>query len=732
MKRKAQKWLSLLLAVCMMLGCLPVLLFGATAEEAAGKDYDQAAVGDLLYTVDFSGKDGMFKKDTSVNCNTIKNLQLTDNGHKITFADKATGAGSYYVGSVESYKLSGHVYTVDFYLETSNGDRVGSFMIHDGSRMAFTTLTNNTNSGSLNYNGNSGRNATFTFDRKVDTQNNRRQYFRYVIDGTTMNIHIYALDKNDKYALHGSYEIKYQNSYFKNYLYLGMHSWDILTGTDMVALGDVKIYKGDLSDQTYKNKYDSASTGDVLYSADFRAENQSGFRWGSFCNSFGTHTISEDGASITLDTIEIDTNNGQRYSAWLPDSQLSSHGNYTYEFFVSSNPTKTDENGNSVSGTNPRMSINVLGLEGSNCIGFSFFDTGSEFCYGGNFVNTADKEKELSNWGVIAKVENGKAHLNPDTSDPSKPNVKIEFDIIKKTATCYVLDATTQSFVKTKSLTYTQNATCVTSKKTDNMWAPLVFVYCYNTRTNAMLKDFKVVKGLSVSGQESSLVELVIDGKFKQLTLSDSLVLPAIPDKDFYQTIGYTLNDGTTIKEVKDLPLKSGYNLVELTTKYEAIPVKGTVELRGVQSSKTLNEDETTNVRFVAVIDSLDFAKVGFLVAVRWKDADGVIHGEDWDTLDRSTTSVNTSVIAENGCGQKTATSLGGKYVYTLAIDNVPAGENVQVEFTVAPYTLANGVADDQDNYTPGEGGIDGTYTIVFVNGQYREDILSIGDSTAG
>ena len=297
----------------------------------------------------------------------------------------------------------------------------------------------------------------------------------------------------------------------------------------------------------------------------------------------------------------------------------------------------------------------------------------------------------MSGWGIKTAVY---ADAEPDTSDPSKPNVKIEFDTLSKTVTCYIFDADTQTFIKAKSLsvsTSMNRGSSDTNKNIVKQWNPLIYVYAYNNYTNAMLKDFKVLKGLTASGEGSVLMDLAIDGKAGTLQfVTDSTVLPSIKEKDFY-TGAYILSDGTAVSAVADLHLTAGYNRVELTTVYTPVAIpEGFVDLRGVQSGQ--NPTTTTTVRLVGIVNTLDFAKVGFLVAATYKDANGVIHYGN-AAVDLSTVCVNSSIMAGDN-EAVTAAELGGEYIYALSIKNVPVGEGVQVDFTVIPYSIAEGAEE--------------------------------------
>ena len=702
MKHHTKRILSLLLAACMMLGLLPALALTSWAEgETAGKDYDTAADGEQLYIVDFSGEDGMFTEDTGVPHNAVKDFAISEDGHRVTFSDKAA-IGSYYVGWLYDYPIAGHVYTIDFYLESTNlsSIRCGSFMVHDGSRMSMNLKNNSNNTVSINYNGSTGRDSSFKVDRKIDAENGNRQYFRYVVDGNRMCIDIFALDTNGEYSLLVTYLMAYLNTSFHNALYVGLHNWDAIGADAHAAIGDVTIYKGDLERDEYRDQYDAAENGEILYQADFREDNTAGFQWGSFRGNSGDYTPSEDGSSVTLATNDKSTEH--IYNSWLPNRRINSYGNYTYEFFITSNPST----GEGITKTNSRVSLSVLGFSGNNTVGFSFFDAASEFCYGGNFA--AANNTTYKDWSVEAKVYED---IDPDTSDPSKSNVKIEFDTLAKTITCYVLDAETQTFVRAKSLSFSPSVRCTSG--TARILNPLVYVYAYNNYTNAMLKDFKVVKGLSVSGGDSApLLELVIDGNAQPLQFVNADTrLPAIAEKDYYTAV-YQLADGTVVTDASDLELTPGYNRVELTTVYTPEPItNGKVQVRAVQTLEAPTEGVTA-VRFAAILNDLSVDEVGFLVYALYKDSAGTIHSGT-GSIDLKTATVWTSIV---GSGVTvTAEELGGSYVYALSVNNVPMGEGVQVDFYVTPYS----VTDDVMTY--------GDMAIVsIVNGEYAENAVPL------
>lgn len=123
------------------------------------------------------------------------------------------------------------------------------------------------------------------------------------------------------------------------------------------------------------------------------------------------------------------------------------------------------------------------------------------------------------------------------------------------------------------------------------------------------------------------------------------------------------------------------------------------VRVVGVQEAVSAGAT-ATSLRFVGAVDSLNFARVGFLIAARWRDADGAIHIGS-QTVDKWTTSVYTSVLANgaDGCRAVTAAELGATYIFALSVLEVPIGADVQVDFTVTPYSLAADLSPVEDNY---------------------------------
>ena len=519
-----------------------------------------------------------------------------------------------------------------------------------------------------------------------------------MIDGVNLNARFYVLDTNDVYSLLA--EVAIDPLAGHNYLAIGLYNWDALEGDNYVAVGDVEIRKGDefaTGEKTaYQLKYDSLEDGDVLYEVDFRSDNKNGFDWGSHraTSGLGTDAISEDGTTLTL-------NNGgataQVYSAYLPDREAVKYGCITYEFFV-----KSDK----------RTGINILGTTGNRAVGFSYFNTtpANLFMSGAGWVT-----KTVTGIDNRCKaITVGTAQQTPNTDDETKPNVKIEINPFTATATNYILNDEGE-FVPTAIINYGGGTHYA-----------IVYPYAWDANTNAVFKNIRIVKGLSVSGKGDSLVDVRVDGEYQTVTpqywsenpaihaavngmssVPEVSELPELPElsKPNYLPGVYQLPDGTVLESINDLTFEPGYNLIDLVTVYTPEPItNGKVQVRAVQTLEAPTEGVTA-VRFAAILNDLSVDEVGFLVYAVYKDSAGTIHGVK-GSIDLKTATVWTSIVG--GGVTVTAEELGGSYVYALAINNVPMGEGVQVDFYVTPYSVTDGVMTNGD-----------MATVSIVNGEY-------------
>ena len=180
MKHHTKRILSLLLAACMMLGLLPALALTSWAEGETAVAYDDAADGDLLYTVNF-GFDDVY---TIHVVDTTATATVSEDGHKLTFSNKEESDATYYGGFLNDYRIVGNVYTISYYTETTSlSIRSTVQLFNEGTRIGLSNKSGTTNTMTIVTNGTTGENIPYTVERKVDAENSNRQFYKVVIDG---------------------------------------------------------------------------------------------------------------------------------------------------------------------------------------------------------------------------------------------------------------------------------------------------------------------------------------------------------------------------------------------------------------------------------------------------------------------------------------------------------------------------------------------------------------------
>lgn len=110
-----------------------------------------------------------------------------------------------------------------------------------------------------------------------------------------------------------------------------------------------------------------------------------------------------------------------------------------------------------------------------------------------------------------------------------------------------------------------------------------------------------------------------------------------------------------------------------------------TPTLIGYQDSyASASEGGTYSARFLATLPTVEgLQKVGFTVTPKTETATGEAVDIEGNTVYDSVTALDATV---------TAISMGGKYVYALVINGIPADAHGAVEYTVTPYVIdANG-----------------------------------------
>ncbi len=132
--------------------------------------------------------------------------------------------------------------------------------------------------------------------------------------------------------------------------------------------------------------------------------------------------------------------------------------------------------------------------------------------------------------------------------------------------------------------------------------------------------------------------------------------------------------------------------------------VLATPKLAGIQMGKA--ENGRFSVRLVATLDSLQYQYIGFNI----EPTENV--GRKWCEH------VYTKLTATDAGGSQievSAAELGGKYVYAIAVANIPASGNVVL--TVTPFAVDKNAVDEENNPVEYLGD---AFTLTFVDGVFQ------------
>lgn len=504
MKKTNISFICIVMSLCMIICSCPLVAYATTnsiaplSAENGAKAYDTANNGDVLYTVNFN-YDNTFVTNKSGNAGTVS-ITDTDKGTgaKLTLSNKTANA-AYYGGNLTSYPITNHVYTISYYIENTNTKniRIGAQFINvNGTansslkfRMGINTAKEDISDGKLMNmhlveNGSVTRTLT-SVERLVDVTKNNRQYFKAVIDGVNNCVAFYTLGVNESYELLHRYKIMSLNY---DYLSIGLYTYDSITETDSISIGDVEIAKGSFVENDYRNRYDNAEYGDTLYDVDFEKLIAGKDGWSYMLNNTGVPGSTQN--SLTLNN---ESATAQYVAVYHPDMNAHNYGSYTYEFYVDSDN---------------RTGLSVLGAYTAGgsfyATGFSYFNSGANmFTKVNGWTNSEDTALSAAPYNCSVTVYS--QQQSPKTGTDIACNVKIEFDTTAKTVTNYIL--TEKGFTKTASIDYSNSPL-----------SPVLYFYAYNGNTNATFSNLKIRKGLTVAFTDSvDMVDMqvgtVTDGK---------------------------------------------------------------------------------------------------------------------------------------------------------------------------------------------------------------------------
>ena len=717
MKRKLKFFLCLTISLCMVIGVFPLV---ALATELVA-DYDAADPGDVLYTVDFRGTDGIYDLTETISMASAGVASTNADGSVLTFSNKPA-AVDFYGGTLKDFPITDRVYTVRYFLKNTDLTHIRAgvqIYIDRGSRLGIVNADANSSNQasetvfSLYVNGTVANNLSSVYSPSTNTEIGScsrlidaegRQEFMAVVDGVNYICSHYAKNADGNFQFLGFTRISPDIT--RNYLTIGLMQWDSTTveGVDKpISLGPVTIEKGVHIKTAYETLYDNTVYGASLFDISFPKNTTEAEVFGNYrpATLLTETAYSADGTSLTLDYGSAAT---QCLGTYLPNAEeLIAYGDFTYEFHVESAE---------------RVGVDVMawknnGITWGYGMGFTYWNNGSantdQFhnmgTFNGNNITATDARFRAT---TQTFVNNDKPALTVN-GESVGVNVKIEVDVHARTVTNYLLKAD-GTWEKTARITYHFLHS-----------VPIFCVTAYNASTNAVIKNLSIKKGLTAEGPQK-YVQFKVDGRVVTgYYAASAATLPQPPTKPYF--ISYLAladdDENTEVIAIDPATLNTGYNTVALKTVYTPVPVPTGLEIRGIQHSTmpdTVNN--VTSVRFIGALDNLNYSQVGFLITAKWKDASGAVH-VGTKTVDKGTPTVYTSIRVTTNSGYQvvTAADLGVQYLVAVVIDGVPIGDAVQVDFTITPYSVPIGEtpAADQSNYTRYI-----TQTFSFVNGVYE------------
>lgn len=506
------RFLSLLLVLCMAAGMVPVVFAEDTAPAAGtARDYDTAADGDLLWTVDFHF--GETFEEWNYDESLKNGLKITDteagSGAKLTFTNKAAGVVGFYGGNIPMYTVKDRVYTLSWYTENTNPENIRlasqfSCVYKEKKKNNARVGINSVKSAAFDrmmliLNG-SNKDELPPVSRAADTANKNRQYFKLLVDGVSMVMRFYALNEDGEYQLIHTQQIEALKP-DAPCLSVGMYTWDGVAGNDEISMGDVKIVKGDQVNNpaaAWRAAYDQAKDGEVLSRVSFGdiTANRTGFgkvRNYTYATANGRSLRLQLGADAVSGT-----GAAQAFGVYLPDTQAHRYGSYTFEFYVNSNK---------------RVDFGVLGVyndtDDYHNIGFSYFNTDATkmFMKDHGWTNVSDAALTAAPYRAALTVH--QQMQTPKTGDGIACNVKVEVDSVNRIMHSYIL--TDEGFVKTASIAWGE----------DSALGSTLYFYAWDKGTDAEIGNLVIRKGLTAEAEpaetapkaEAVQVGAVKDGK---------------------------------------------------------------------------------------------------------------------------------------------------------------------------------------------------------------------------
>ena len=344
MKNTAKKLLCLVLVIML---AIPFAAFPASAATA----YGDADEGDLLYSVNFNGEEGVFK----FNGDKYDGMdyKVSDGGKTISLKPWTTPSveGSVWSGEFTKYKMEGNSYTVVFTVNAPDNQSVGLFAKwKDG---IFVNPTANTYSvghcsgagadaekyvAETSYEGTGDATQTYAIEiASGSTAKNGKYecstYKLYAFQNYRWNL-IAELDADTRA------DIAWNTTDYEFMIQLARVSKESGDNTGTVYVSDMNVYKGFAVAGGYLDEtraYYLANDGDLLYTVNFNGDEI--YAVGSAWGGMDVHTVLDGGKAIRLRPAK--SNEAAAFGKDMNTTHYPAKGNaYTMVFTASA----SDEN----------------------------------------------------------------------------------------------------------------------------------------------------------------------------------------------------------------------------------------------------------------------------------------------------------------------------------------------------------------------------------------------------
>ncbi len=647
MKKTAQKILALLLSVLLLIGFAAPMATVSAATVPDAKTYTNAADGELLYAVDFRGKDGIYKpvyyEDPTYKHTVFengKNIQLDNVG--------ATG------GAVGELPLNNEtVYTITMSLSLYGGwgfdvffDRgvVGDKTRMHGFRIQQSQVTPSVSGSTPNY----LKYEVLGFTPKNTSTDTTYplHHYRITVDGINSVVSFAVLSTEDEYVQVQTFSlVDYDEdnpTFYSDKLHIIFNALRVGTGAS-----NIKIYKGYINGST-----EVTEPNKLLLDVADLTQAQTGNYGVTYTP--GINESSGDAVTYTYDATE----NTHQIKSTAADAVFGGktnlrlgHGNqYTIKYLA-----KLDIGGLGVRYSYTNMKISQgLYLCADNFSIASGVNKGADSCNGNEELFELDSKVNDSIF-----INNGYA------------DVAIEIDGF---AVAIYINGVRQDF----DYTTLKNIRGKAGRGfNDNLLSLALHEYFdIESATSATFfyKDIKIYSGLTMS---NCYLSIDIDGDVTtQIVNGEEYELPIVT-KVGYIFRGWKVNGADTITAPATAVPTNGLESIE------AVFMKSMSDV-WVQFKD--NGDSTQDMRIVSVIDSLSYKNVGYDVVIKYTQ------GGQEKTItqnDFQLTEVYSSLTAKYGTETVTLETLecygGNGYLTAFAIKNIPTNIG-EITFELTPY----------------------------------------------